>query len=44
MQPGDNPGPAGEIYLSWRRAVERPVSVQALHRALPQIDADASAA
>ncbi|MEJ6396262.1 DUF1403 family protein, partial [Gymnodinialimonas sp. 2305UL16-5] len=43
LQPGDNPGPAGEIYLSWRRAVERPVSVQALHRALPQIDADAIA-
>ena len=40
LQPGGSPGPAGEIYLSWRRAVERPVSVRALHRALPAIDAD----
>lgn len=35
LQPGDQPGPAGEIYLSWHRAVERPVSVKALHLALP---------
>lgn len=35
LQPGDQPGPAGEAYLAWRRAVERPVSVKALHRALP---------
>ena len=35
----DLPGPAGETYLSWRRAVERPVSVKALHRALPRIEA-----
>ncbi|WP_299851988.1 DUF1403 family protein [uncultured Roseovarius sp.] len=34
LQPGDHPGPAGEVTLSWRRAVERPVSVKALHRAL----------
>lgn len=40
LQPGDSPGPAGEIYLSWQRVVERPVSVKALHRALPEIDAD----
>lgn len=40
LQPGDSPGPAGEIYLSWQRAVERPVSVKALHRALPEIDVD----
>ncbi|MWD29920.1 DUF1403 family protein [Aquicoccus sp. SCR17] len=40
LQPGDSPGPAGEIYLSWQRAVERPVSVKALHRALPEIEAD----
>lgn len=33
--PGDLPGPAGETYLSWQRAVERPVSIKALHRALP---------
>ncbi len=40
LQPGDNPGPAGEIYLSWRRGVERPVSVKVLHRALPEVDAE----
>jgi hypothetical protein len=40
LQPGDNPGPAGEVYFSWRRAVERPISVKALHCALPQIDAE----
>lgn len=39
LQPGDHPGPAGEVTLSWRRAVERPVSVNALHRALPGIEA-----
>lgn len=33
LQPGDSPGPAGEIFLSWRRAVERPVSIKALRRA-----------
>ncbi|MEO0525193.1 MAG: DUF1403 family protein [Pseudomonadota bacterium] len=40
LQPVDNPGPAGEVTLSWRRSVERPVSVKALNRALPEIDAD----
>ena len=40
LQPGDNPGPAGEIYLSWHRAVERPVSIKTLDRALPEIDTD----
>ncbi len=35
LRPGDLPGPAGEIYQHWRQAVERPVSVTALHRALP---------
>ncbi|MCH2458305.1 MAG: DUF1403 family protein, partial [Henriciella sp.] len=34
LRPGDLPGPAGETYLAWRRAAERPVSVKALHRAL----------
>ncbi|WP_370393715.1 DUF1403 family protein [Cognatishimia sp.] len=34
LQPGDSPGPAGDIYLSWRRAVERPNSLEALHRSL----------
>lgn len=40
LQPGDHPGPAGALYLSWQRAVARPVSATALHRALPQIDPD----
>ena len=40
LHPGDHPGPAGEDYLSWRRAVERPVSAKALHRALPEFDVD----
>ena len=39
LRPGDSPGPAGEVYLSWRRAVGRPTSVKALHRALPGIEA-----
>lgn len=39
LRPGDLPGPAGEIYLAWRRAVARPASVTALHRALPGIEA-----
>ncbi|MEP5729923.1 MAG: DUF1403 family protein [Sulfitobacter sp.] len=38
LQPGDSPGPAGEVYLAWRRATERPVSVNALHRALPDLE------
>lgn len=38
LRPGDLPGPAGEIYLSWRRATERPVSVKALGRALPTFE------
>lgn len=39
LRPGDQPGPAGAVYLQWRRAVERPVSVKALCRALPEHDA-----
>lgn len=39
LRPGDLPGPAGEMYLAWRRAVERPVSVKALARALPHVEA-----
>jgi hypothetical protein len=35
LRSGDLPGPAGELYQHWRLAVERPVSVKALHRALP---------
>ncbi|ASM75608.1 hypothetical protein SULPSESMR1_03565 (plasmid) [Pseudosulfitobacter pseudonitzschiae] len=38
LRPGDLPGPAGETYLAWRRAVERPVSIKALGRALPTIE------
>src|SRR6056297_3745574 len=37
MRPGDLPGPAGETCLAWRRAVERPVSIKALGRALPTL-------
>jgi len=36
LRPGDLPGPAGDIYLCWRRAVKRPLSIKTLHRALPQ--------
>ncbi|MFY1709428.1 DUF1403 family protein [Tritonibacter scottomollicae] len=39
LRPGDLPGPAGETCLAWRRAVERPVSVKALARALPHVEA-----
>jgi len=35
LRPGDLPGPAGETYQAWRRAVERTVSVNALHRMWP---------
>lgn len=38
LRPGDLPGPAGETFLFWRRAAERPVSVKALGRALPSLD------
>jgi hypothetical protein len=37
LRPGDHPGPAGSIYRDWRRAVERPVSLKALQRALPAV-------
>ena len=37
LRPGDLPGPAGETYLAWQRAVERPVSIKALGRALPTL-------
>lgn len=39
LRPGDLPGPAGETYLTWRRAVERPLSIKALGRALPAFEA-----
>jgi len=38
LPPGHQPGPAGEVYLSWRRAVERPLSARALPRALPKTE------
>lgn len=34
LRPGDHPGPAGEIFRQWSRAVERPVSVEQLGRVL----------
>ncbi len=40
LRPGDQPGPAGAIYLQWQRAVARPVSVKALQRALPSVTAE----
>ncbi len=40
LRSGDLPGPAGEIYLVWRRAVERPVSIKALCKALPDLQAE----
>ena len=38
LRPGDLPGPAGETCLAWQRAVERPVSIKALGRALPSVE------
>jgi hypothetical protein len=38
LRPGDLPGPAGETCLACWRAVERPVSVKALARALPTVE------
>lgn len=35
LRTGDQPGPAGEIYVAWRSAVERTTSVMAMHRSLP---------
>ena len=40
LREGDLPGPAGETYLKWQRAVERPVSVKALGRVLPDLQAE----
>ncbi len=40
LRPGDLPGPAGETYLSWRRTVERPVSVKTLGRALSGLEVE----
>lgn len=38
LRPGDLPGPAGETYLAWRRAVERSISIKSLGRALPAFE------
>ncbi len=38
LRPGDLPGPAGETYLAWQRAAERPVSINTLVRALPAFE------
>ncbi|WP_322895535.1 MULTISPECIES: DUF1403 family protein [unclassified Yoonia] len=40
LRPGDLPGPAGDTCLAWQRAVERPPSVKALHRATQGVAAD----
>lgn len=40
LQPGDSAGPAGEVWLAWQRGVERPVSAEALLRAMPGADPD----
>ncbi len=40
LRPGDQPGPAGAIYLQWRCATARPISVKALQRALPSVTAE----
>ncbi len=44
LRPGDRPGPAGEVFLCWRRAVGRPLSARVLHRALPEMAPDRIAA
>ena len=40
LRPGDLPGPAGETCLAWRRAVERPLSIKTLGRALSAFEPD----
>lgn len=37
---GDEPGPAGAVLQAWLRAVERPISVAVLTRALPDMTAE----
>ena len=39
LQPDDSPGPAGEVHLAWQQAVKRRISVKAMDRALPDVDA-----
>ena len=40
LRPGDQPGPAGSIYLQWQRAAARPISMKALQRSLPSAAAE----
>ena len=40
LRPGDQPGPAGAVYQQWRRAVARPISIGALHKAMPKLTAE----
>jgi len=40
LRPGDQPGPAGAVYIQWQRAVARPISMAVLMKALPQIPAE----
>lgn len=39
LRPGDLPGPAGNIYLAWQRAVAGRLSVKTLAHAFPRMDA-----
>jgi hypothetical protein len=36
-RPGDHPGPAGEVFRRWTRAVARPISGTNLHKAIPDL-------
>ncbi len=38
LRPGDLPGPAGEVYLQWRGAVERPMSPKVLQGTLQEFE------
>ncbi len=40
LRPGDQPGPAGALYLAMQRATERPLSIRTLSRALPEASLD----
>jgi hypothetical protein len=38
IKPGDLPGPAGDVFLTWRRAVEHRLSLNNLRRVFPYHD------
>ena len=40
LRHGDQPGPAGAVYLMWHRTVARKVSVKALQRAMSSYDVE----